>query len=58
LGLSQYGDALKLAREKQPRLQRGLIGRAKKDLEESLDAWPELKDASHVKKALESLQDR
>ena len=56
LALSEYTGTLRMAGEKQPRVQRGLVGRARTDLEEALDAWPQLKDVSHAKKTLEGLQ--
>jgi hypothetical protein len=56
LALSEYDDTLRLVREKQPRVARGLLGRARTEAEWSLAEWPQLTGVSHAKRALESLE--
>jgi tetratricopeptide (TPR) repeat protein len=56
LALNEYDDILRLVREKQPRVARGLLGRARTDIEQSLAEWPQLNGVSHAKRALESLK--
>jgi hypothetical protein len=56
LALTEYDRALTLTLEKQPRVQRGLIGRARTLLEESLDTSPQLRDAPFANKAVISLE--
>ncbi|MCU0896359.1 MAG: tetratricopeptide repeat protein [Burkholderiales bacterium] len=57
LGLREYEAACASARTKQPEVRRGLIGRARTDLQEAQAQWPRLEQSPHSRKALQYLDE-
>jgi len=55
LALREYDSALELTAGREPRLQRGLIGRARADLVEAIDDRAQVLSLAHAMRALEAL---
>ena len=58
LALREFDSASNLAATREPRLYRGLLGRAKAGLAEAIELWPPLRQSAHAHKVLRDLETR